>query len=289
MFQAIKNYIHSSGNKPISNDEVRSGAEATFTSISNHLIPTLKLVSKSSEYFKGEQVYVLEDLGGSLGLRSDKPEDVIKSLLEFFKDVSSSEAALMKLIDKDVRDKVFPTMARAQELAILKTVSDLSSITLFTLDLLYYVTLGEDTSFPAKRVTDLKEGLSSYRSMLKAYIGRFDKHVDELAKVSRNDIKADAPASLMDKLLAKHGKLVTLPLVNGFINNPIYHIRLWRADKEFDKYEALKDKKKLIELKLLDIKMRAAGKHDERMAKQIEYYEDKISGMEQDIREYEGN
>jgi len=287
MFQAIKNFAVAGSNKAISNEDVMSGANAVFTAVGKDIIPTLKVILKSKEYFKSDKIGIVSNLGQSLELRSDKPEDVIKALLSFFKDVSSEESNFSKLIETQVSDKLFFKLATAQELAIMKTISDLSSITLFTLDLLYYIILDNDTDYPKYKVAYLKESATTFRSLVKPYIKDFPKVVDNLYKVSKNNIKYDAAPSLMDKLLSKSGRMVALPVLNGFINNPIYHVRVWLVDREVAKYEALKEKKKLIELKLLDLKMRNSGKHDAKLQKQIKYYEDKISGMEYDIKETE--
>lgn len=285
MFQAIKNFIGSSDTKPVAGDDVKLLAEAMFTSISREVLPLLKEVSKNKEYFRSDKSAILGTTAVWLDIRDKSPEGFIKELNSFFKDVLGEQQTILKLIDDSVNDKVFLTLSNARELAIIKTISDLSTITLFTIDVLDYVVTGNDTAFPAKRLTKVAEGLPKYRMLLKPYMDDFGKHVKNLGNVAVTTIDTKASASMMDKLLAKHGKLVMLPAMNGFISNPIYHIRMYLVDREVEKYEALREKKKLLELKLLDLKMQAAGKHDEKLAKQIAYYEDKISGIEYDLSE----
>ena len=288
MFQAIVNYLRSSENKVTHKEDVRSLTEATFAAISKEVIPSLKNVSDSAEYFKSERIYVLSNMGGSLDLKTDRPEEVIKVLTKFFKDILAEEKDFISLIDAQANDKVFPALANAQEVAVMKTISDISSVTLYVLDLLYYIILGEESQYPVKKIAALQESVPYFTAIVRNYNNRFDKHVSDLAKISKNEVKLDAPVNMMDKLLAKHGKLVSFPLINGFINNPIYHIRLWVTDREIEKYEALKEKKKLLELKLLDLKLRASEKHDEKLIKQVQYYEDKISGIEYELKDIEG-
>ncbi|MDQ6990597.1 MAG: hypothetical protein Q9M11_02545 [Mariprofundaceae bacterium] len=289
MFQALKNFITGSENKIVAKSDLHDVVSATFTAISKNVIPTLKAVSGSKEYFKTDKVYILANMGGSLGLRNSSPEEVIKDLTNFFKEVLAEEKSLTALIDKDISDKVFPALATAQELAIMKTISDVSSVTLYMLDMVYYIMADEDTEYPKRKIEELQVSMPYFTTIVRAYINRFDKHVEDLHKVARTPIDTRAAGSLMDKLLSKQGKVVGMPVVNGFINNPIYHIRMWFVDRDIDKYESLKEKKKLIELKLLDIKMRANGKHDERLAKQVAYYEDKVSGIEYDLKDLSGS
>lgn len=285
MFQALKNYLNSSDDKVITRDELVTISELTFTAISKNVLPALKAVSKSQDYFETPRINVLENLGGSLGLRTSNPKEVIAELSNFFKDIVSEERNFIKLVNTQTNDKIFPALATAQEVAIMKTITDISSVTLYVLDLLYYIVLDGDTVYPKKKIEVLKLGVPQFSSIVKIYIKDFPKHVSTLYKVAKTEIKADASTALMDKLLSKHGKLVTLPILNGFIHNPIYHIRVWLVDRDVAKYEALKEKKKLIELKLLELKLKSEDTHDESLAKQIAYYEDKISGMEYDIKE----
>jgi len=287
MFQALKNYLDSSDDKVVTKESIMATTNALFSSISNDILPTLKSVAKSKEYFSGDKVKLLTILGGNMELRTNNPEDVIKELIKFYKNISSENQNFVKLVDTQVSDRVMRAVMTTQEAAIMKTLTDLSSVALFTLDLIYYITLPNDTEYPRVKITTLQEGIPTYGTLVKVYIVNFDKHVATLYKVAKTEIKKGSSASMMDKLLAKHGKLVKFPILNGFVNNPIYHIRLWAADRDVEKYEALKDKKKLIELRLLDLKLQSGGKHDERLAKQISYYEDRVSSLEYDIRELE--
>ena len=283
MYQSIRDFVVAVGNKPISGSSVRSTLDSTLTAISADVLPALKAISKSDELFKSERARILVRIAGSLELRKPTAEGLVAELVSFFKDVVAEGNALIDMIDSSVNDKVFLTMSNAKELAIIKTVNDLSSITLYTIDLMYYVASTEDTNMPKVRNQQVVDGVPSYRTMLRAYIRDFDKRVKDMSKVSTNRIDMDAGVSMMDRLLAKQGKLLDFPLVDGFINNPIYHIRMYFVDRDVKKYEVLKEKKVLLEHKLLDLKLRAAGKHDDRLAGQIEYYEDKVSGIEYEL------
>ena len=285
MFQAIHNFISDSDTRAVTSENVDTLATMTFTTVSKDVVPAIDAALHSDEFFKSRNIRVIENMGGSLGLHTTDAVDVIKKIRDFFKDVAAEEHAFKELVEKDVSERFFPSMSKAREMAIIKTLSDVSDLSLFTIDLLYYVTVTDDTQFPKKRIEILHNSIPYYISLLKVYMKDFGKHVKELGKVANEDVNIDAPASLMDKVFAKHGSMVALPVTNGFINNPIYHVRLYFVDEEVDKYEAMKEKKKLLELKLLDIKMRASGKHDEKLRKQIAYYEEKISELEYDIKE----
>jgi len=291
VFQALKFYVQESDTKVINKEDVKSAAESTFTSIAKNVYPATKDILDSEEYFTSEdsKLNILLNIGNSLSLDTTNPKDVVKALSTFFKDIIAEERAFLQLIDKNIGDKVFVKTATAQELAIMKTIGNITSISLYSLDLFYFIISGADTEYSDKKLQEIKEGVPDFVNIVRSYIGRFDKHVKELDKVSKTHIDTTKHASLMDKILSRDGAMVTMPTMDGFTNNPIYHIRLWFASNQVDKYEALKEKKRILELKLLELKMASGGKHDAKLAKQIKYYEDKVSGLEYDIKDIESD
>lgn len=60
----------------------------------------------------------------------------------------------------------------------------------------------------------------------------------------------------------------------GFVGNPIYHIRSIITDFEVNRYDRLKNMKKMTELKLLELSHR--DQEDPTIEKQIEYYRNKL-------------
>jgi len=287
MFNSIKDFVSGNPNQVVTKEEVRSGTELLLTSIQREVIPSIKASLKSKDFFNSENAHILATVGASLRLRSDKPEDTLKELLKFFEEVSGESSAITDLVDTQMSDKMFLSMATAQELAIMRLISDLSSVSLYMVDLLYYVVMSDETAYPKIKVAELKSGVTNFTSVLRVYIKDFSAYVSSLGKVAKSPIEERAPASMVDKFLASHGVFINMPATNGFVNNPIYHIRIWLVDRDVRKYEALKDKKKLLELKLLNIKMRNSGHHDGKTKKQIEYYEERIAGIEKDIKDSE--
>jgi len=67
---------------------------------------------------------------------------------------------------------------------------------------------------------------------------------------------------------------------SGFIGNPIYHIRLFLTDLEINRYKSLEDEKRLLELKLAELKAKQQGTDDPKLKKQIEFYENEIRKIE---------
>lgn len=67
-------------------------------------------------------------------------------------------------------------------------------------------------------------------------------------------------------------------IVASFIGNPIYHLRLLLVDLEMLRLETLKERKRVLELKVLELKQKeTTGKVDPKLKNQIQYYEEKIT------------
>lgn len=71
-------------------------------------------------------------------------------------------------------------------------------------------------------------------------------------------------------------------LVN-FQMNPIYHFRLMIAEWQTNRYKSYKDKKKALELKLLNLKLLNDGKKDIKVEKEITYIEERVASLEYSI------
>lgn len=75
--------------------------------------------------------------------------------------------------------------------------------------------------------------------------------------------------------------------IQGFVGNPIYHIRLAVAEWQAGRYKASKDKKRVLELRLLHLKLSQEKKNDPKVEQEILYIQSRIDRMERYQREVE--
>lgn len=68
--------------------------------------------------------------------------------------------------------------------------------------------------------------------------------------------------------------------INGFVYNPIYHIRLTIAEWQAGRYKANKDKKKMLELRLLHLKLQQENKNDPKLEQEIAYIQSRVDKIE---------
>ena len=75
--------------------------------------------------------------------------------------------------------------------------------------------------------------------------------------------------------------------MSGFTGNPIYHARLVFAAWQAKRYNANKDKKKLLELRLLHLKSLQDKSPNPRLEQEINYIQNRVSRLDRELRDVE--
>ena len=209
---------------------------------------------------------------------------------ECFVFIASQHSALKTLIDRGMQDTLVNKTMNAKSAAIVKVLQDLASMNSYMLDLLYFLILDEKlTNLPKIKLKRIKEDIPKFTEMFKVYGFKLKTIIEEIHKVSEEPLPEDKTRiDVIDALLNNTGKLVDLP-VSGFVNNPIYHFRMWLVDRDVKKYESLKEKKQLIELRLMELKLEQEDDSDPNLTKQVKYYEEKLADIEYSIEKFEKN
>lgn len=286
MYQVLKNYIESL-TATVKKESVEEALGNVITGINDEIIPSLEAVIKDSDDSVIKDNQFIKNLS-KLTVRTKDNKEYLNVLLKLLKEITSEANDITKLVDKDLSAYITSKGSTAKDIAIMKLVSDIAALAFYIQDLIYFILVDvKETAIPKIRLDDIRKNSGSFVVLFNYYYKGLSKIVKELPRVSDEIVyREDAKPSMMDKLFKSKGKLLSLP-VSGFNGNPIYHIRMWLVDKEMERYELLKEKKKLIELKLLDLKLQAQNESDPKLKTQIEYYEDKIGKLEYNIKEIE--
>jgi len=217
---------------------------------------------------------------------------ILKRIYSGMVEIDNSSNNLLKLVDS-LSDVMNDKSATVKELAVMRVVNDIGAMSDALLDILYITTTPSDTHYsPAKRkevaqsVIDFAQAWNVYGRDYKALLSRIEK-MQNGGHIIDRDI--DNGKSKINQISFKRAvvldKKIKLPL--AFVNNPIYHIRMWLVDRTVMKIEALEHKKKLLELRILELKYENEGTKDPKLTKQIQYYEDKVSAIEYKLRTLE--
>lgn len=172
---------------------------------------------------------------------------------------------------------------------VLRALDQIVFISRFTIDLITYVYYEESKAVSGDQETlditpavkaRVSKYISIYARLLSVYGNKkfvIEKRLDNLPDVILSDKTSEA-------LVSTYGEHELDPIseinVLGFDGNPIYHIGLLIAEWQADRYKSMKDKKKMLELRLLYLNMQTENKADPRVEKEIEYIQSRIDKIE---------
>lgn len=264
-----------------------------FKTINDNILPVFQQIEDSIkekadlDIIKNNKQLALFSKLASINLGN---YDTLKQLHKCFKNLAASEGDVKKVVELHFPKVIVNNIVRARDAALMKLLYDLNTFSTYTLDFLYYIMLDpKETLWPKIKLDRIKNGMGDYVGLYKVYSKPLDKLLIKIAKMSDEEIPSDLDKTLMElkeEQLKQHG---TIPdfLFNGFIGNPIYHIRMWCVDRDYKKLEMLQNKKQLIELRLMELKLEGHNAKDPNLTKQIRYYEDKLAGIEYQIEKIE--
>jgi len=270
-------------------EDVQKTVSFIFNNLNDEVLPTLDNLIESKNLASYVDANMVTMISRSCDFKAKDAKDAVKKIKSGFVNINKAYKKVTSLIEKELSDVITDKTVTAKDAAILRMVNDLGAMNTYVLDLAYYIIMDKKiTDLPKFKLNMIKNNLNGFGNSFQAYGSNFGRLIEDMHKISSNVVSInEGKESFLSLNLSKTGKTVDLPMANGFINNPIYHIRMWMVDKEVEKYESLKDKKRLIELRLMELKLEDNNEGDPKLRKQIEYYEDKLSKIEYKIEKIE--
>lgn len=185
----------------------------------------------------------------------------------------------------------------AKKAILVRAADQMSFISRFCSDLLNYVYVYEAMEYgsdqqeslelaPAvqKRVVNGVKIFASYISDYGIPNKEFEKlvlSVPDIVVSSRNE------NSIAGMYKEQEIDPFTSAYVQGFNGNPIYNIRLIFAEWQASRYKTTKEKKKMLELRLLHLRLLQEKKNDVKVEAEIVYIQNRVDKMERYMREVE--
>ncbi len=221
-------------------------------------------------------------------------EEIANKLPVVLQNLKESES----LFDKEAGKDIIASGVTNRKAILLRAIEQISFISRFTLDLisvLYYnecknnesVENTDEISLPKVTIDRVTKNLAVYATLLSVYGDKkftIEKRLTDLPDVVLNDSTASAVLSVYgDNKLDPIGT----PLVLGFENNPIYHVRLVIAEWQANRYKSMRDKKKMLELRLMHLKLLDDKKSDPKLEKEISYIQSRIDSIEYSMAKME--
>lgn len=289
MIESLRHLFKDLSSGHLKKGNVTQTLDYTIDNIKNNIIPIIDSLTSNRNIGVLKSNQRLSKFGKDVDFKGSNPYNILENLSNFFHRAVNKSGELQDNINRYLSATLSSKAVTARDATILRIVSDLSSVSLYTLDFLYLCLLGNNKSnFPNAHNKTVEEGYINYCSLIRTYNKDLEKNISTIKEVSLENINFESDNAILDSMLGNTGKLLNLP-VKGFVGNPFYHFRMWLVDREHKKYEANKEKKRLLELRLLALQAEKdkSGVDLNKLNKQIEYYEDLIADTEFAIAKYE--
>ena len=217
--------------------------------------------------------------------------------LNFMEDRLPKLAQLADAIESEL-DRFLPRSMLALGLStrsalVVRAADHISFLTKYSLDVLSYMTYLEekskskhdDGSYTKGQLEDFSSYEGVYVNLLQQYTNttanELLKRFRDVPEVILNDENFQAISASYGE--TKLDPVTALTTTSGFIGNPFYHIGQALAEWSVKRYDVMAEKKKVIELRLLHIKMLDDGNEDPKLTKEIEYLTKRVNRLEYDM------
>jgi hypothetical protein len=227
----------------------------------------------------------------SLGKATNIPVDFAKTIPVLLANLAIVDRELDQILGADVLNEGLS----AKKAILIRACEHFSFIARYSLDLINYIlcaeTLAEgqtiDQAISPATVQYIESNILNFAVILSAYTRPtdvFSNSINEIPDliISSNNVGA-VSGVYSDAKLDPFQVLTT----HGFSASPIYRVRLVIAEWQATHYKSIKDKKQMLELRLLRLKMKEDGTEDPGLEKQIQYLQDRIDGYEHKLAEME--
>lgn len=282
-------------------DKVLEDLRVTSGELDNFAIPSYR---QAAEHFKMNKIksqinkdltdgfYRVFDLQG-IPKQPNLGAEILKRL-GFIKDNTDYILSLAEtLYERDIINEGLT----AKKAVILKAASAASFISRYSIDLLNFLyvheaavsgaDIQEGMSLSPAALKHIHENLPRFARMLSDYgipTKKFSNIVLGIPEVAISSKTADSIKGLYkDQEIDPFGN----QFKSGFTGNPIYHLRLQVAEWQSNRYKANKEKKKVLELRLLYLQSQKQGKVDAKLEQEIDYTQDRVDKLNRYLVEVE--
>jgi hypothetical protein len=218
-------------------------------------------------------------------------------LVTLIKNVEQNGEYLRKEVADIANEVIVSKALSAYKSNVLRAVEHYFFLSRYALDLanLLYVLeaqhggveLSKSACPNAKQVKFVEDNIWIFARIMSVYgqeFGKFKAKLDGLSMVVINQDQMEEALGTYS-----HSKLDLFDnLPAGFIGSPIYSVRLVWVQWEADRYKQLKDKKKLLELRSLHLKLIAEhGGGDVNTERELEYLQKRITDIDYKVAKVE--
>lgn len=285
----------------IDKEQVLEDINITKTELTTGVLPMYQTARTSFKTmkFKSKEVKELEKvfLRNYSPSSKNKQENIIGDITEalplILANLTYVESQAEELFARDILKEGLSS----RKVMLIRAADHIFFITKFAVDLLNVVyvyeaesrntNIDEDYKGPKRNRDIVSTNIYIFGKLLQLYAIKekdFKALIDKMPDVIINTDTEDVVKSVykehdLDPMAAK--------LSMNFDSNPIYHIRLVVAEWQANRYKRFLDKKKMLELRLLHLKMLEEQQHSDSLEREIKYIQGRIDTLDYKIAKME--
>lgn len=226
-------------------------------------------------------------------------ENFAADTLTLMKNVKINGDHLLKEISDSVNDVVVSQALTAYKVNLLRSVAHYYFMTRFATDLVNFIYVSEadhagmeltkEYKLNPKQKQFITKNLWIYARMVAVYGDDHAHFQDKLSSVGEITIPKDSADEAVSVYEAdKIDVFNNLP--QGFVGSPIYTVRMIFSQWEADRYRSMKDKKRLLELRYLHLKlMKEQNQSDINIEKEIMHLQKRLTDLDFKISKIESD
>lgn len=287
-----------------SKSDVETDMEISLEAIStvNDIYTSLEEVYRVAPPSSDEATRVIKEFYKEIGqikhkVKLSPNKNIASDILVLFKNIKTNGDYLIKEISDAINDVIISQALTAYKANLLRAVGHYYFMTKFALDLanFFYVTeaengdhgLNKEYKLNKKQKEFITKNVWIFARMVALYGENHEVFRDRLKDITEVMLPKEEVDNVVDIYNAEKIDMFN-NLPNEFIGSPIYSIRLIFAQWEADRYRELKDKKKLLELRYLHMKLlNEQGQSDLNMEKEIEHLQKRITDIDYKLAKIE--
>lgn len=226
-----------------------------------------------------------------------RKQDIAKDTITLFSNAKINGEYIYEQIRDTVNDVVVTEALTAARANIFRSVAHYFFMTRYALDLLNYIYIQEsklalselDKGFKLNKKQEefITKNSWVYARLLSVYgssSSKFKDHLQSIESISVSKNKLDE----VEDMYSSNKLDLFNNLPNGFIGSPIYSVRLIFAQWTADRHRNLKDKKKLLELRVLHLRLlKEQNQSDVSVEKEIQYLQNRLDDIDYSIAKIE--
>lgn len=229
--------------------------------------------------------------------KGTKQPNIISEVSVRLDNLIANAQFILDYVEKELSSDIIPEGLTVKKAAIIRAAEQLSFASRYSIDLLNLLYVNEAIEANAEVEESLKlapaaekhvvSNISKFAVIVATYGIKQDEFEKSLGKIPDIELSKNTVNSVTGMYSEGEVDPFAGSMTVGFQYNPIYHMRLVVAEWQASRYKANKDKKKILELRLLHLKLVQDKKNDPKLENEIVYLQGRIDKIERYLKDVE--